>query len=104
MPDIISKRLHVSGLTAALSEEDIVGRFSSFGKVSSVTGFGELDANGDLKKFAHLTLEASEEKLKRGIGGISGTVWKGAKLRVSDAKPDYKERCLHELDTQFSTE
>lgn len=25
---------------------------------------------------------------------LSGTVWKGAKLRIGDAKPDYRERCV----------
>lgn len=93
MPETLSKRLHISGLTPNLSATDICTRFSAFGSVTSVSGFGEFDANGDPRKFAFLTLETSEEKLKRCLSGLSGTVWKGAKLRIGEARPDYKERC-----------
>jgi hypothetical protein len=28
------------------------------------------------------------------VNVLSGTVWKGAKLRIGDAKPDFRERCV----------
>jgi len=92
MVEKVLKRLHISGLTPSLSASDISSRFSSFGTVSNLSGFGSLDANGDPKKFAYLTLEATEEKLQKCLSSTSGTVWKGARLRVGNAKLDYKER------------
>jgi hypothetical protein len=92
MAETTTKRLHISGLTPSLSAADLCSRFSAFGSVSQLSGFGALDANGNPKKFAYLTLDATEEKLKRCLSGLSGTVWKGAKLRVGESKPDYKER------------
>src|ERR1700754_2300228 len=92
MAETISKRLHISGLTPSLSVADIYTRFSGFGTVSNATGFGSLDANETPKKFAYLTLDANEDKLKRCLSSLSGTIWKGAKLRVGEARPDFKER------------
>lgn len=89
---MVSKRLHISGLTPALTAADVQSRFSVFGTVTDISGFGNLDAVGNPKKFAYLTLDATEDKLRRCLSSLSGTVWKGAKLRVGDAKPDYKER------------
>jgi hypothetical protein len=91
MAETVSKRLHISGLTPSLSAADICTRFSGFGTVSNATGFGTLDANGTARKFAYLTLDASEDKLKRCLSSLSGTVWKGAKLRIGEARPDFKE-------------
>jgi hypothetical protein len=94
MVETISKRLHISGLTPSLKSSDIHSRFSAFGTVKDISGFGAIDANGDPKKFAYLTLDATEEKLRRCLSSLSGTVWKGAKLRVGDAKPDFAERYI----------
>lgn len=97
MVETVSKRLHISGLTPALTASDIKSRFSAFGTVSDITGFGSLDANGNTKKFAYLTLIATEDKLRRCLSSLSGTVWKGAKLRIGDARPDYKERYFRDI-------
>jgi hypothetical protein len=61
----VTKRLHVSGLTTAFSEKDIIGRFSSFGTVQSLEGFGLTDALGQQRKFAYLTLQASQKDIDR---------------------------------------
>ena len=29
-----------------------------------------------------------------GMNLLSGVTWKGAKLRIGEAKPDFKERCV----------
>jgi RNA recognition motif-containing protein len=92
MLETVKRRLHISGLTPSLTASELCSRFSAFGTVINVTGFGLLDGNGNPRKFAYLTLETTEDKLKRCISGLSGTVWKGAKLRIGDARPDYKER------------
>lgn len=36
----ITKRLHISGLTPSLTPEDLSKRFSSFGTVKAIDGFG----------------------------------------------------------------
>ena len=61
----VTKRLHVSGLTPAFSDKDIIGRFSSFGTVQSLEGFGLTDALGQPRKFAYLTLQASQKDIDR---------------------------------------
>ena len=30
-----------------------------------------------------------------GVSTLNGTIWKGMKLRIEDAKPDYKKRYLY---------
>ena len=29
-----------------------------------------------------------------GLSALSGSVWKGTKLRIGEAKPDFRERCV----------
>ena len=68
MPDsreLISKRLHISGLTAALSSHDLERRLAAFGTVIALDGFGKLDAVGQPRKFAYVTLETTKSQLSR---------------------------------------
>jgi len=58
-------RLHISGLTPALTPEDLAKRLSSFGTVKSVDGFGLVDAVGEPRKFGYVTIEISEKKLAK---------------------------------------
>ena len=105
---MITKRLHVSGLTATITPADLSARFSNFGTVKSLDGFGLFDGVGQPRKFAFVTIEATEGALKKcksylqfsyirfstriGLSTLSGTTYKGAKLRIGEAKPDYAER------------
>ncbi|KDQ06629.1 hypothetical protein BOTBODRAFT_39434 [Botryobasidium botryosum FD-172 SS1] len=86
---LVKKRLHVSGLTPAISSADISSRFSSFGDVKAVDGIGALDGNGQPRKFGYVTIETTQPKLTRCVNLLSGSTWKGAKLRIGDARPDY---------------
>ena len=63
--EIITKRLHISGLTPAISSADLSQRLSSFGTVKSLDGFGKLDAIGQPRKFGHATLETTKPKLAK---------------------------------------
>ncbi|KAG8696593.1 hypothetical protein FRC11_000629, partial [Ceratobasidium sp. 423] len=85
-------RLHISGLTPAISASDLKQRFSTFGDVRDVDGVGKLDGVGRPRKFAYLTLETTQSKLARCMNLLSGSTWKGAKLRIGEAKPDYTAR------------
>ncbi|KAG8717074.1 hypothetical protein FRC09_014769 [Ceratobasidium sp. 395] len=88
-------RLHISGLTPLITQNDLKQRFSTFGEVKDVDGVGKLDGLGQPRKFAYVTLESTQAKLARCMNLLSGSTWKGAKLRIGEAKPDYKAR--HEL-------
>ncbi|KAI0705020.1 hypothetical protein C8T65DRAFT_578067 [Cerioporus squamosus] len=92
MDEAITKRIHISGLTPAITAEDLSQRLSSFGTVTAIEGFGLLDAVGQPRKFAYATLETTKGKLARCMNLLSGVTWKGAKLRLGEAKPDYRER------------
>ena len=94
MDEPITKRIHISGLTPAISQQDLANRLSSFGTVKSVDGFGLLDGVGQPRKFAYATLETTKGKLARCMNLLSGVTWKGAKLRLGEAKPDFRERCV----------
>ncbi|KAG8988178.1 hypothetical protein FRB90_002926 [Tulasnella sp. 427] len=83
------KRLIISGLTPAISVQDIKSRFAPFGTVKAVDGVGLLDGNGDPRKFAFVTVETNEQELVKCMNRLNGTKWKGAKLRIGEAKPDF---------------
>lgn len=87
-----TKRLHISGLTPAISEKDIYTRFSVFGTVKTVSGIGEFNAVGQPRNFAFISLEATPEKISKCLNVLSGSTWKGTKLRIGDARPDYEQR------------
>jgi hypothetical protein len=60
-----TKRFHISGLTPAISEKDLNSRFSVFGTVKAVHGVGQLNAVGQPRNFAFLSLEATPEKISK---------------------------------------
>ncbi len=88
----VVKRLHISGLTTSLTSDDISKRLSTFGTVKAVEGFGKLDALGSVKPFGYVTIEATPAQLTRCRNVLNGSTWKGAKLRIGEAKPDFAER------------
>ncbi len=108
--ETITKRLHISGLTPSLSPADLSKRLSTFGTVKALDGFELLDGVGQPRKFGYATLEGTPAQLAkcelklslgkdallmyRNIGAnvLSGSTWKGAKLRIGDAKPDFAQR------------
>ena len=65
MDESITKRIHISGLTPAITAKDLSDRLASFGTVKAIDGFGALDALGQPRKFAYATLETTKGKLAR---------------------------------------
>ncbi len=63
--EVISKRLHISGLTPAISFDDLSRRLGSFGSVTALDGLGKLDALGQPRKFAYVTLKTTKPQLSR---------------------------------------
>ncbi|KAI0311793.1 hypothetical protein OF83DRAFT_721244 [Amylostereum chailletii] len=92
MDELVTKRLHVSGITPAITADDLSRRLGSFGTVTSLDGFGKRDALGQPRKFAYASLETTKGKLAKCMNLLSGSTWKGAKLRIGEAKPDFRER------------
>jgi hypothetical protein len=66
MPDeLVSKRLHISGLTTAIASHDLERRLATFGSLTALDGFGKLDALGQPRKFAYVTLRTTKSQLSR---------------------------------------
>ncbi|KAI5478461.1 nucleolar protein 8 [Pseudohyphozyma bogoriensis] len=97
--EVSQHRLHLSGLAPSIKPLELVNRFSSFGTIvggeAGVSGLG-VDGNGFPKPFAFITLEATDAQLKRCTSMLSGSLWKGHKLRIAAAKPDYQARLAEE--------
>lgn len=63
MDEPITKRLHVSGLTPSITLADLSTRLGMYGSITSLDKFGEVDALGQPRKFAYVTLETTKGKL-----------------------------------------
>lgn len=63
--ETVTKRLHISGLTRQIAYNDLQTRLSSFGTVKAVDGLGKLDANGDLRPYAYVTIESTKGQLSK---------------------------------------
>ena len=63
--ELITKRLHISGLTPSITTTDLSHRLSKFGTVKDLDGFGKLDALGQPRKFGYATLEGSRAQLAK---------------------------------------
>ncbi|KAJ4479585.1 hypothetical protein C8J55DRAFT_72550 [Lentinula edodes] len=100
MSEPVTKRLHISGLTPSLTPADLSARLSHFGTVKSVDGFGLLDGVGQPRKFGYVTMETTSGSLKKCLSTLSGTTYKGAKLRIGEAKPDFAERIIKEKEKE----
>ncbi len=98
--DVAQKRLLVSGLTESFSKEELVRRFLTFGSVLALDGLGKRDALGQFRPYAYLTLRAPQQQIQRCMNLLSGSVWKGATLRIGEAKPDYQQRIQQENEKQ----
>lgn len=70
---LITKRLHISGLTPAITSVDLSRRLATFGTVKDLDGLGKLDALGEPKKFGYVTLEGTKAQLARCTSSISIT-------------------------------
>ncbi|KAJ2931224.1 hypothetical protein H1R20_g5804, partial [Candolleomyces eurysporus] len=92
----VTKRLHISGLTPSITADDLSKRFSVFGNVQSVDGIGALNGVGLPRNFAYVTIDTTAGKLAKCMNVLSGSTWKGTKLKLGEAKPEYKERLAAE--------
>ncbi|KAF7329114.1 hypothetical protein MKEN_00171900 [Mycena kentingensis (nom. inval.)] len=89
-------RRRSSGFGAADLTKALSAHFNKFGTVKSVDGLGALDGVGQPRKFGYITVEGAEASITKCVNSLSGSTWKGVKVRVGDAKPDYAERIAAE--------
>ncbi|KAF7296385.1 hypothetical protein HMN09_01108600 [Mycena chlorophos] len=101
-----TKRLHISfqpslpthSSTADL-QKSLRAQFSKFGNtVTAVDGFGPgaLDGVGQPRRFGYVSVQGGEAGIAKCVNSLSGSTWKGVKVRVGDAKPDYAQRIAAE--------
>ncbi|KAJ7097241.1 hypothetical protein B0H15DRAFT_825281, partial [Mycena belliarum] len=94
----ITKRLHISFTPSIPSNSPeelakaLTAHFGRFGTVKSVDGLGGLDGVGMPKKFGFISIEGSEAGIAKCVNSLSGAIWKGVKVRVGDARPDFDTR------------
>ncbi|PWN89534.1 hypothetical protein FA10DRAFT_268075 [Acaromyces ingoldii] len=85
----VRRRMHISGLNPLqCSTSDISARMASFGlEATSIEGWppGQ-DGVGRTVNWCFATLVGPEEGVKRAINTLSGTTWKGHKLRLGLAR------------------
>jgi hypothetical protein len=63
--EVVTKRLHISGLTPALTIDDLSRRLGSYGSVKALDGFGKLDGLGQPRKYGYITLEAKASQIQK---------------------------------------
>ncbi|ESW97631.1 hypothetical protein KL918_003004 [Ogataea parapolymorpha] len=88
------RRIYVGSMSKSLAENprDLEQRFEKFGKV--VRGF-EIHHKEVLDYYyGYITLQIPEDQLKKLKRSFNGVTYKGSKLAIQEAKPDYKERWL----------
>jgi hypothetical protein len=91
MINFIGKRVFLGGLAPDITGKDLVERFQSFGTVSRIQVAN--DATGDFHRgFAHFDLQTSEAQWRRLVTAYNGSNWRGGKLRIDEARPDYVTR------------
>ncbi|KAJ7770644.1 hypothetical protein B0H16DRAFT_1410935 [Mycena metata] len=102
LPATTTKRLHISFSPSVPSKgtqelvQSLTAHFGKFGSVKSVDGLGELDGVGVPKKFGFVSIEGSDTSIARCVNSLSGSVWKGVKVRVGDARPTFDQRIAEE--------
>ncbi|KAF5341142.1 hypothetical protein D9611_006023 [Ephemerocybe angulata] len=95
----------IEGDISGLGKVDAVGRTKNFVHVTLNTNVGQLAKCECSCTFVWVGVEMEKDVLGGGDGGmegglmailgmnvLSGSTWKGAKLKLSEAKPDYTER------------
>lgn len=87
----VPKRLHIGGLNDQISPKDLAERFSRYGQVDNVEAAG-IDGVGQMRRFAYLTLIATPQEFKKCVGTMQSGMWRGAKLKIAEAKPKWDER------------
>ncbi|WFD36253.1 hypothetical protein MCUN1_003131 [Malassezia cuniculi] len=96
------RRIHISGLGGKFSREELERRLSSYGEVLDFDGCEahHVDGVGNPRTYAFATLKISPTQLSKCMNTLSGVIWKGTRLRVAEAKPQWNVRLEREREKQ----
>jgi len=98
-------RIFLGGLPATISVGEIQSRFEPFGEVISLDlpreKFPRIAETPLSRGFAFISLCTTSHSLHRCIATYTGCVWKGNKLRIGLASPDFAERSRREAQLVY---
>ncbi|KAG7706841.1 hypothetical protein KL914_002725 [Ogataea haglerorum] len=88
------RRIYVGSMSKLLAENprDLEQRFEKFGKV--VHGFEVHHKEVLDYYYGYITMQIPEDQFKKLKRSFNGVTYKGSKLAIQEARPDYKERWL----------
>ncbi|PWN29148.1 hypothetical protein BDZ90DRAFT_231146 [Jaminaea rosea] len=87
-----TRRIHISPLDPTIhTREALLNLLSPHASSVSLSSWPpKPNGVGQPRNYVHATLRGDEVKIKKAVARISGSVWKGTKLWIREAKRDYK--------------
>jgi len=82
-----AKRLYIKGLSGSVSGLEIEEKFKSFGNAYDASV--ALDSFGSCRGFGHVTLDCDTSGINRCLTSLNGSLWKGNRIRIEDARPAF---------------
>lgn len=84
----MGRKLYVGNLPYTVTEDDLVEKFSPFGRVESAKLISDRDT-GRSKGFGFVEM-SSDAEAKAAIADLDGTDYDGRPMKVNEAKPQQK--------------
>ncbi|KAK7102938.1 nucleolar protein 8-like isoform X2 [Littorina saxatilis] len=103
MTDKEQKRIFIGGLVTAVTEKELVEKFSRFGKVGQLE-IKTRNSDLDTKTFAYLNLTAGENDFKKCFTAYNNTKWKGGQLKLQFAKESFLSKLKEEREEAVKKE
>ncbi|KAJ3215148.1 nucleolar protein 8 [Dinochytrium kinnereticum] len=94
-----SRRLYVGGLDESVTEKELADRLRPFGTVANID---LRPGNQVFRGFSYITATMTKANVKKCISAYAHSTWRGMKLRIEEAKPDYQERLKREREAQVT--
>ena len=92
------RKIYVGGLPDEISESNLSERFGNFGKINSIEIARSALEPHNCRGFAHINIEIDSHSWDRLRSTFNGSLWKGKKIRIEEALPDYKSKLLLEKE------
>lgn len=85
----VRMRLYVKGLSGQVTASDLGELFGRYGSVSDA--FTALDSSGHCRGFGFVSMDLDDSSCFKCISALNGSTWKGLKLQIERAGPDFQE-------------